>query len=170
MFFSDRIKMSNVAMFVGAALNHPMPPCNGGEIISTIHVDQYKTKFDDVRIYCKLAHPDLVKAAWASQAGSGEPPDEFKRVRFFLDAQHYRACYFAMFQLLNDEELIASLKGPADYSEALCKTPEELDRVLNFDFERSKLYPQYIQSYYMKWGVSDFESLRNLIRKVSGFK
>jgi len=40
-----KVKMNNVAMFVGAALNHPNPPCNGEGVISTIHVDQYKTKF-----------------------------------------------------------------------------------------------------------------------------
>jgi len=75
-----------------------------------------------------------------------------------------------MFDLLNDEDLIASLKAPADYSEILCFSPEELDRLLDYDLERSKLYPQYIQTYYLKWGVNDFGALRELLRTICGFR
>ena len=165
-----KVKMNNVAMFVGAALNHPNPPCNGDGAISTIHVDQYKTKFNDVRIYCKLAHPKLVQELWSSTGNSGEPTLEFKEKCFMSDAMHYRSCYMLMFDLLNDEDLIASLKAPADYSEILCFSPEELDRLLDYDLERSKLYPRYIQTYYLKWGVNDFGALRELLRTICGFR
>jgi hypothetical protein len=40
-------KMGDIAMFIAAALNHPIPLCNGKGSISTIKVDQYKTKFGE---------------------------------------------------------------------------------------------------------------------------
>lgn len=168
--FPRRYKMSDVAMFVGAALNHPTPPCNGTGPISTIHVDQYKTKFNDIRIYCTLAKPDLVKEVWASLGESGDPPKTFFDKCLRRDASIYRECHLAMFRLLDDEDMIASLKAPAVYSELLCKSPEELDRLLDYNVEKSKLYPQYLQQFYSRWGVSDPGALRELLYSLSGFR
>ena len=169
MNFQNKIVMNDVAMFVGAALQHPMPPCNGEGVISTIHVDQYKTKFNDIRIYCRLAHPDLVKSLWSTLSKEGEPTVEFRQSCLENDARHYRRCYLSMFCLLSDEDLVASLKAPANYSELLCKTPEELDLILNHEISMSVLYPQHLKHYYDKWRVSDQDSLRRLLHKLSGF-
>lgn len=168
--FSRRHKMSDVAMFVSAALNHPMPPCNGTGPMSTIHVAQHKTKFNDIRIYCTLANPDLVKEVWASLGEAGDPPPSFFEKCLRRDAMHYRECHFAMFGLLDDEDMIASLKGPSNYPELLCKSPEELDRLLDYNVEKSKLYPQYLQHFYSKWNVSDPGALRELLHSLSGFR
>ena len=168
--FPRRHKMCDVAMFVGAALNHPMPPCNGSTPVSTIHVAQYKTKFNDIRIYCTLAHPGLVKEAWTSLGEPGDPPPAFFNKCLRRDAAHYRECHLAMFGLLDDEDMVASLKAPADYSELLCESPEELDRLLDYNVEKSKLYPQYLQHFYSRWNVSDPGALRELLYSLSGFR
>lgn len=167
---SRKAKMYDVAMFVGAALNHPVPVCNGAESISTIHVAQYKTKFNDIRIYCTLAHPELVKNLWASLGETGEPTQAFFEKCLRKDAAHYRECHVAMFRILDDEDMIASLKAPANYSELLCESPEELDRLLDYNIEQAKLYPQYLQSFYSRWNVGDPGALRELLYLLSGFR
>lgn len=156
-------------MFVAAALQHPVPPYNGYGVISTIQVDQYKTKFSDIRIYCKLAHSDLVNKLWSSLSKEGEPTAEFKQSCLENDAKHYRRCHLSMFALLNDEDMVASLKAPANYSELLCKTPEELDVILNHELNMSTLYPQHLTRYYERWSVNDHDSLKRLLYKLSGF-
>lgn len=158
-----------VAMFVGAALNHPLPPCNGNGNISTIHVAQYKTKFDDIRIYCDLASPELVLDLWKSMGKVGEPDEKFNKECLWADAQHYRYCYISMINILNDEDIISSLKEPANYPELLFSKPEDLDKFLNENLEKSLKYPQYINNFYDKWKVEDFDSLRKFLYKISGF-
>lgn len=59
--------MRSIAMFIGSALNHPVSECNGSSVVgnvSTIHVEQYKEKFGEVRIYCVLAFEPLVRDAF----------------------------------------------------------------------------------------------------------
>lgn len=158
-----------VAMFVGAALNHPLPPCNGKGNISTIFISQYKTKFNDIRIYANLAYPDLVMNEWLLRGHDGEPSSEFKNKCLERDARHYRDCYLSMAALLNDKEVKSSLLIPANYPELLCETSFDLDSFLNQNLESSIKYPQYITNYYSKWNVDNFESLKQKLYFLCDF-
>jgi len=158
-----------VAMFVGAALNHSVPRGNGQGYISTINVSQYKTKFNDIRIYCDLANPQLISDLWSHMGKSGEPSDQFIDQCLFFDAQHYRNCYLSMLDILNNEDIKKSLKEPASYPELLFREPIELDAFLNERKEKSKQYHQYENLFATSWRVNDFDSLRKLLYKISGF-
>jgi len=162
--------MNDIAMFVGAALRHPVPPCNGTGVISTIHVDQYKTKFNDIRIYCTLAHHDLVKESWVALGHAGEPTPDFKQFSLERDAIHYRRCHLTMFSLLNDEDIVAALKAPACYSELLCTSASDLNVVLNHAIQMSTLYPSQMEHYYTRWSVNNPSDLKSLLYRLSGFK
>ena len=160
-------KLNNVAMYVGAALQHPLPPCNGQGPSSTIRVDQYKTKFSDVRIYCSIADKELVKSYW-NTTKQGEPTEEFVKERIFFDAIHYRDCYMPMEDFLSPEEW-ECLRDPADYPELLFSTGEELKNFILEKEEKAKKYPTYMNSLLERWKVVNSQDLYEYLCKVCGF-
>lgn len=125
---------SSIAAFIGARLQHPQPPCNGRSPVSTIRVDQYKTKFNSVRIYCHLADEKLVYNAWDQRYPNSlsSPAQAFIDRCWMIDAEHYRGCYIDMVELLGG---YASFVHDADYYVLLCASEEELDYVIE---QRSK--------------------------------
>ncbi len=163
-------EIHQIAMFVAAALNHPLPPCNGKGNISTIGISQYKTKFSQIRIYCNLADAELVKEYWSQLGNEGDPTQEFKYGCLISDAKHYRECYLSMSNLLSDAEARDALMEPANFPELLFKNLEELDAFLNKNLELSKQYSQYIANYYSRWQVKDFDALRKFLCDICGFK
>lgn len=158
--------MYHIAMFVGAALNHPLPPCNGQGNISTIRVYQYKTKFSDIRIYCQLANTELVEEYWALLGKEGNPTQEFKHKCLISDAKHYRECYLSMASLLKDMQTFRSLIDPANYPELLFNNLFLLDAFL----ENIRQNPDRMTTYYSMWQVEDFASLRRVLCDICGFK
>ena len=121
---------SAIASFIGARLHHPNPPCNGCGRVSSIKVTQYKTKFDSVRIYCKLVDDDLMMDEWRSRPNYtySLPSQEFINRCWERDAEHYRRCYIDMVELLGG---YAAFIDGADYYVLLCASEEELDEVVN---------------------------------------
>jgi hypothetical protein len=92
-------------------------------------VNQYKTKWSDVRIYCNLIDDDLVIDEWNSRLPSvdSSPTQEFINRCWERDAEHYRRCYVEMVELLGG---YASFVHSADYYILLCASEEELDEVV----------------------------------------
>ncbi len=160
-------KLGSVAMYIGAALQHPLPSCNGAGPSSTIRVDQYKTKFSDVRIYCSMADSELVNSYWKTTK-TGEPTEEFIKERIFFDAVHYRDCYMSMEEFLSPEEW-ECVKDPADYPELLCSNKEELRSYVNEKEELAKKYPAYLNSLLERWKVASSQDLYEYLCKVCNF-
>lgn len=151
-----------IAMYVGAALNHPLPPCNGRGNISTIRVDQYKTKFNEIRIYCQLADESLVSDLWKTMypEKGDTPSDDFISKCTFNDAVHYRYCYLSMKKILKgQDDMISSLIVGANHPELLFDNKEELEEHIN-------KWKAYLCS---SWRIEDADSLRNFLFKVSRF-
>ena len=142
---SEEQLIGPMAAFIGARLQYPCPEVNGqgNPWTSTILVQQHKEKFWAIRIYCKLAWPDLVKQKWdwlrdrerrmaagekfydrlrddvirSQLSNSEEPTEEFKRRCLKHDAIHYRKCYREMVAL--QPQLQSAICGQADRSELL---------------------------------------------------
>lgn len=164
MNYQKNVELGNVAMFIGAALNHPIPLANGRRgTASTIQVAQYKVKFNDIRIYCSLAHPSLVEEYWRSMGKEGVPSQEFSIACLKHDAMHYRQVYTAMLKLLPDD-LKPNVVSCADYWELLYDTPEELRQYV--ESVPSRANPQYILS---RWKVEDVTALKNFLFSVCHF-
>ena len=134
--------LGKIAMYIGAALNHPMPECNGKGLISTIEVHQYKQKFNEIRIYCTLASPRLVTDMWVGDNihDSRDITDAFIEQCFDHDARHYRYVYLSMVDLTPADA--DSILCSADYRELLCKDTKALDEFIDkieyFDFYRQR--------------------------------
>ena len=122
-----------IAMFIASALQHPNPECNGRQRrISTIKVDQHKNKFDQVVVYCTLAHPDLVDTACDRERGEDcEPTTEFVKKCMFHDAVHYRKCYMQMLQLVPQHR--GMILSRPDYGYLLCDKKEDIAACLGVD-------------------------------------
>lgn len=164
MDYQKNVELGNVAMFIASALNHPLPPANGLRgIVSTIHVSQYKIKFNDIRIYCKLAHPDLVNDYWRSMGKEGLPSQEFYVACLKHDAMHYRQVYTAMLRLL-PQELKLNVTSCADYWELLYDTPEELRQFI--ESVPSRVDAQHVLS---RWKVEDVTALKDFLFTVCRF-
>jgi len=164
--------LSTTAMFIAAALRFPQPRCNGrGKWVSTINVDQYKVKFTDVRIYCTLAHPELVKDHWQELQKEGEPDEAFKVQCLLDDARHYRNCYLSMLELLPADAAHLVCQA-ADYFELLCKDLRELDQLLTTSAEKTDggKYPQYLTQYTHRYGGETFADVRQYLAKICCFK
>lgn len=174
------INLNNVAMFIAAALQHPNPPCNGRKKwVSTIKVDQYKTKFNFVRIYCTLADPELVKKVMdddpkfieAKRSNLYADIDleiaSFSKQCLIDDARHYRKCYLSMMSLL-PEDLIKYVKSEADYPELLCHDIDELNqlidrKVVSFEKENCSTYCTIFNS---RYDLPSIEDVRKYLMMV----
>ena len=164
----NKINMSDVAMFVAASLNYPSPSIDSSRLVSTIRVNQFKTKFGEVRIYCQLANPELVRSAWAFLKNSGEPTDQFVKNRIRWDARHYRDCYLSMVNILSNmpegDQFISSLLNSSDYRELLYKDKNELNDSIIRAIETNN-----ISYYYSKWKVDNSDDLLKVLSDYSGF-
>lgn len=163
-----KINMSDVAMFVAASLNYPSPTIDSSRPVSTIRVNQFKTKFGEVRIYCQLAHPELVKTTWEYLGNEGEPSQQFLKNRMRWDARHYRDCYLSMVNILSNipdgEQFISSLLNGADYRELLYKDKDELNDSIIRAIEGKN-----INYFYEKWCVDNSDNLLQILADFSGF-
>jgi hypothetical protein len=142
------------ASFIGARLQYPCPENNGqgNPWVSTIKVEQHKIKFDQVRVYCTLAHPSLVQQKWAwlvdrerrrsrgvqfydrihspsllalVQAGEILAPDVFSQSCMMHDAIWYRKVHCQMISMCPDVKR-AIIVG-ADHPELLHDSPALTD-------------------------------------------
>ena len=150
-------------MFVAASLAYPNPDLNQ-LLISTIKVSQYKVKFSDIRIYCRLADPVLVQNLWKYSGNEGVPSSEFLQKRLKWDSSHYRECYLSMVNILSDDNSINSLINGADYRELLCKDENELN-----DFLISATENKNIDWYFARWGLGTFDELKKFLVEACRF-
>jgi len=148
---------SYIAMFIGAALQHPLPVCNGFDpIMSTIKVHQYKTKFDQVRVYCQLAEPTLIQKSWIED--SGKPARDFSIRAYIRDGKIYRSTYLSMKQLaanLPGFDYQSQVLDCADYPHLLFETFDDFKVWLEKDDfenigERIDVTPVITRSEYWK--------------------
>jgi len=162
------------AMFLGAALDHELPECNGKGRVSTIKVDQYKTKFSDVRIYCTLAHEDRVLDLWTRGGyetrlkGDGTPYvyEDFRKNQFLYDAIHYRKCYIAALSMFVPVDEMRGIRSGADYHELLCSNEEELNTWIQKDIDHAAKYSAYHTPYLKRYSVDNYDDLRVAIKKI----
>jgi len=163
----NKINMGDVAMFVASSLNYPIPQFEGRRFVSTIRVNQFKTKFGHIRIYCQLASPALVQDAWSALGKEGEPTAEWIENRLRNDALHYRDCYLSMAKILScvpdGDELITYLVDSSDYRELLYPNKDALN-----DMIIGALESDSINYYYTKWGVSDSDQLLQRLSYLCG--
>lgn len=113
-------------------------------VVTTIAVMQYKEKFGDVRVYCRLADPARVATQWANQKNTGMPSGEFIRACRLRDAKHYRETYMMIFSLC--PQYYNAVRSAADYPALLCESREELEDLLSSE-------------YYTGWEKDDYEVL-----------
>lgn len=148
----DQQLIGPIAAFIGARLQYPCPEVNGqgNPWVSTIEVAQHKEKFFGVRVYCRLACPELVQKKWdwlrqnkdmqarltrrritQGEFEGDEPTDEFRARCLLHDAIHYRKVYMEMVQLRPD--LREPICWGADRVELLQPTIEDLIKRLDED-------------------------------------
>lgn len=127
-------KISIIAELIGCALtvcphDTPRPSC-----LTTIAVHQSKNKFGEVRVYCHLADPDLVKKSWDSMSDSDREKrgayDDHAKKRLVTDAHRYRVVYRSV-ALGLFPQFYWAIRRSADYPVLLCESREELDELLD---------------------------------------
>jgi hypothetical protein len=154
-----------IAAFIGARLQHPRPPCNGrNPRVSTIHVDQYKEKFWNVRIYCALASTEEVEAKWAEFGREGQPDDAFYAMCLMHDARHYRRCYLEMVSLV--PRLRKRICNAADYSVLLQDNADVACEQLVQRHESWNAYPDNQRSFLATWRVASLDALKERLRLI----
>ena len=169
MFDSHFDPSSTIAMFIAAALQHPNPPCNGhNKRVSTIHVEQYKNKFNEVIVYCTLADDKQVLDAWRESGNEGEYTPEFRHKCLLNDAKHYRKCYRKMLRLV--PQYHDMIMGRPDHSMLLQDDIVKLDQFLSYQNASMNKKRGEDQRLLNDWGVSTSEELRSLICKICDFK
>jgi len=171
-----------IAAFIGARLQYPNPRINGqgNPWVSTISVDQHKNKFDDVRVYCNLAQPALVRQKWLwlkenqhlkseirsfyfpnIDVSADEPTDEFLDRCIKHDAMYYREVYEDMVAL--QPHLRGKICRAADHTELLYGTLQEVIDKLD---ETGRTKEGWLESYCKKYRVADLNSLKEFMRMV----
>ena len=158
---------STIAMFIGAALQHPNPPCNGRRRrVSTIQVDQHKNKFDLVVVYCTLAEDAQVLAAWSEQGGQGEPAPEFVARCLDHDAVVFRQAYRKMLFLApqHAERILAR----PNYGYLLFDDVATLDAWLEERREHAQTKNGDNLDLQRCWNVPDAAALRARLHKAYG--
>lgn len=96
---------------------------------STIAVDDYKSRFDTVRIYCELADESKVWEKWEkhapqSELNGGSPSETFRSKCLLNDCVLYRNAYYDALALVPEfkDQLFIS----ADYPVLLCNKVEQI--------------------------------------------
>ena len=136
-----------IAMYIAAAMNHPVQFCDCSEMSSTITVEQHKVKFGQVRIYVKLADSTRVAALWINRRddGSVKTYEEFVRNCFIHDARQYRQAYMSMKTILLPEEF-EHVRATADYEEFLF---ESYEQILRYVENRANANVSWMNFYYV---------------------
>ena len=173
----NKLIAQHVPMFLGSALDHELPICNGKGRCSTIKVDQYKSKFSEIRIYCTLADGMRVLELWEREQyatrmkhdGTSWDYEEFRKKCLFNDAVHYRSCYMAMLSLLTNEEDKRGVRGGASYRELLCEDELQMNIFLQKDIEKAPQFPQYFEHYRSCYDVQNFDELKIYLLKVMSY-
>ena len=150
-------QLSDVAMFVGAALQHDLPECNTFTAdkfrkVSTILVSQYKQKFSDIRIYCELAHERLVKEAYTASEPKMSYKD-FLSYRVYEDASHYRICYKTMMAVA------------PEYKDALFNGADRPELLVDSETEMEPYICAWLDKTYR---CADLVEVKSLLRRVCG--
>lgn len=158
-------------MFIAAALQHPVPPCNSNRRrLSTIFVSQHKNKFDRVVVYCTLASKNLVSEAYANDGNDGDPTPEYQGKCMQHDAKIYRAAYHKMLFLAPQyREMILSRP---DYGWLLHDDVNKAYAYVN-DLEAEANKPDAHENHKFRidrlieqWGVQTIEQLHEKLNKV----
>lgn len=147
-----------IAMFIASALQHPMPRCNSlNKRMSTILVEQHKNKFNQVVVYCTLAHTSLVEEKWTKESNDGPPTSEFVQKCLFHDACVYRNAYRKMMFLVPQHTDII-LSRP-DHKELLFDHISEALLSLQAN-------PPHMKGVLSRWGVDTLEEFGEKLKKV----
>lgn len=178
----DLRRLHKIAAFIGARLHYPCPLVNGqgNPWVSTIKVDQHKEKFFYVRVYCKLAHKDLVTAKWEWMRANeetvarvpkkyfpdgfvsgSEPTQEFVDRCLKGDAIHYRKVYMQMVEL--QPHLNARICAQADYAELLYRDYEEACQRLDQLTTENLVWVEHLIKQYR---TSNLEGLKAYLKVV----
>lgn len=161
-----------IARFIAAALQHPNPPCNGkNPRVSTIKVNQHKNKFNLVTVYCSLAAPEYVDAAWSESNSTDEPSDDFVQGCMVRDAIVFRQTYRRMLFLLPDHRSMIVMNAYYPYllKETVQKAHEYVDGYVarliapGVHHEGNKLV---LQSFLREWRVDNADALKSLLVQV----
>lgn len=181
-----------IAAFIGARLQYPCPEVNGqgNPWTSTILVEQHKEKLFRVRVYCKLAWPDLVKQKWSwlrdrqlrEDAGEqfydrlrdndlreklrtdAEPPAEFYARCARHDAIHYRQVHMDMVKLLTNPQLAKRAIAEVDHTELLHDDVEKAVKHLR-EWEKSE-NNNWKEYFTKKYHVNTNDDVEALFRVV----
>lgn len=147
------------AAFIGARLQHRKPLCNSrNPRCSTIHVEQYKEKFGDVRVYCTLADDEEVRAKWEEEGNGGDPTPEFRAKCLARDAYFYRRVYLDMVSLVPQYHNAILLA--ADHEELL------QDDEFSIDAYVTALKPEWLAWKMKKYGALDAGDLKAKLRLI----
>lgn len=178
----DNRLIGPIAAFIGARLQYPNPAVNGqgNPWVSTIRVEQHKEKFWYVRVYCKLAAPELVAKKWQwlkenqelrSQVPvryvapvdvtGDEPTPEFYQRCLKRDAMYYREVYMDMVAL--QPHLKGKICAQADYTELLYDTYEEVEKRID---EMTVTSDSYLQHACQRYGCNDVVKLKSFMKLV----
>lgn len=181
----DNQLIHTIAAFIAARLRYPYPSINGqgNPWVSTISVDQHKEKFWQVRVYCELAEPALIKEKWQwlkarqrriesgekfyrvhtqpEQIVADDPTPEFIARCLKSDAIYYREVYRDMLALRPTAR--DALFDGADHKELLYDSIEDLDRHLD---ELESKNPAWSKHLSIKYGVDNVASLKAYMRSV----
>jgi hypothetical protein len=177
----DNDMIGPIAAFIGARLQYPTPEINGqgNPWSSTIQVQQHKEKFFYARVYCTLAHPDLVKAKWdwlranrqamahkpvryckfPEDMTLADPPANFASQCLLHDAIHYRRVYLDMVAL--QPQLRGKICSQADCSELLYATYEEL-----LEKELNSASASWAEIFLRRYSVADMDELKGYLQVV----
>lgn len=156
----------SIAAFIAARLRYDYPMCNGAgnPWVSTIYVEQHKEKFGEVRVYCTLAYPQLVKAKWDWMKANPElrkmltlkhfapdltecedPTSEFTARCRLHDAIHYRKVYMEMITLVPTHS--GKVCNNADFGELLRHDISSLFDEIETDLSRTGWVEMLLERY-----------------------
>ena len=122
-------ELTTIANIIAAQLASP----GGNRVRSTIDIQQAKSKFKSVRVYCELGNRDRVNESWelvgssrSEENNNDEPTEEFIQQAYKRDATLYRRIYLQTCELFPHYKNY--IKPYADYPQFLCETQEEIDK------------------------------------------
>jgi hypothetical protein len=158
---ADKQLIGPIAAFIGARLQHVLPPYNSRFVgpVSTISIDQYKDKFAAVRIYCTLADPDLVQAKALGIVAIAD--DAFKAACLKHDAIFYRRCHLDMVKLV--PHLRDAICSQADYYELLFENVAALNAWLDQLAVPDPQVTNKFEHFFRRYHVDSVDKLRQLL-------
>jgi len=161
------------ALYVATSLRHPLSDSQSLSFFwsSTIEVLQYKSKFGQTCVYCKLAETNLVNEMWAAQGHDGEPSIEFRALRHACDAAIYRNSYLGFVSLVPEHRDI--IIDRADYAYLLYDSIEQVDEWiagLHANAASHVNHKAHLDRLLLEWNVTNTGQLRKKLAGVCMFK